>query len=243
MCVFNSIQCIFQCKSFDESIANVCEHALEKLNSIFVHCDATVLQAAADACKHMLESQMTVPLLSMFIFFGDFCKHFEHNWLVFFFIGKYPLLTVFETGTSSRWPLKQCAQPLDLSSIFNDDAFSKSHSFWAKSLAIELFKHFDGESLAKVASKQAQFAVSMIPLLVKALLMTKNNADHRTMNAAVNLFFSKNFTKFSSESMEVVIRIDEGSVFVESMLISKSFRFVRLMMTHHMFISTKSQLN
>lgn len=54
-----------QCKSFEETITNVCENALEKLNGIFVHGDATVLKAAADACKHMLESQMAVSLLSM----------------------------------------------------------------------------------------------------------------------------------------------------------------------------------
>lgn len=56
----------FQCNSFEETITNVCEHALEKLNGIFVHGDATVLQAAADACTQMLESQMAVSLLSMF---------------------------------------------------------------------------------------------------------------------------------------------------------------------------------
>lgn len=112
---------------------------------------------------------------------------------------------MFETATGSLWPLKQTGQPLDLAQLFNDEAFSKPHSFWAKSVAIELFKLFDGESLAQVASQQTQFAVSMIPLLVKALLMTKNNAYHQAMNTAVNLFFSKNFAKISSESMEVRI--------------------------------------
>lgn len=112
-------------------------------------------------------------------------------------------MKVFETGTGARWPLKQTEQNLDLSELFNDDAFSKSHSFWVKILAIELFKLFDGESLATVASKQTSFAVSMIPLLVKALLMTNNNANHQSMNTAVNLFFSKNFAKISTDSMEV----------------------------------------
>lgn len=122
-------------------------------------------------------------------------------------VDNYPLLRVFETGTGAHWPLKQTEQHLDLSTLFNDDAFSKSHSFWVKILAIELFKLFDGESLAKVASKQTSFAVSMIPLLVKALLMTKSNADLKAMNDAVNLFFSKNFAKISSVSMEVKIII------------------------------------
>lgn len=113
-------------------------------------------------------------------------------------------MRVFETGTGTLWPLKQTDQQIDdLSKLFNDDAFSKPYSFWVKSMAIELFKLFDGESLAKVASKQTQFAVSMIPLLVKALLMTRNDAYHHAMYTAVNLFFAKNFAKISSESMEV----------------------------------------
>lgn len=190
----------------------MCEHALEKLNGILVHSDATVLQAAADACKHMLESQGAVSLLRMFQFiysvsFIRFIFEFKklHKFQTFF-VGNYPLLKVFETGTGARWPLKQIEQQLDLSKLFNDDAFSKPHSFWVKSVAIELFKLFDGESLAKVASKQTQFAVSMIPLLVKALLMTKNSTYLQALNTAVNLFFSKNFAQISSESMEVMIR-------------------------------------
>lgn len=110
---------------------------------------------------------------------------------------------MFETGAGARWPLKQIDKPLDLTKLFNDDAFSETHSYWVKRLAIELFTLFDGESLAQVASKQTQFSVSMIPLLVKALLMTKNKAYHDSMNAAVDLFFSKNFEKLSTESMEV----------------------------------------
>lgn len=62
-----SFHLMFQCNSFDVAIANVCEHALEKLNGILVHSDVTVLQAAADACKQLLESRMAVSLSSMSI--------------------------------------------------------------------------------------------------------------------------------------------------------------------------------
>lgn len=123
-------------------------------------------------------------------------------WL--YFIGKYPHLKVFETGTETRWPLKQTENQSNLAQLFQDDAFSYSYSFWVKSLAIELFKLFESESLAKVAATQTPFAVSMIPLLVKALLLTKNNANHDVLNTGVNLFFSKHFTKLSTVPMEVI---------------------------------------
>lgn len=173
-----------------------------------------------------------------------------------FFVGNYPLLKVFETGTGARWPLKQIEQQLDLSKLFNDDAFSKPHSFWVKSVAIELFKLFDGESLAKVASKQTQFAVSMIPLLVKALLMTKNSTYLQALNTAVNLFFLKNFAQISSESMEVMIRWKQTTnwEFRISELINCStnqmhfsvfsFRLtIKRLNPHRTFISTKCQSN
>lgn len=51
------------CKSFDEAVTNLCELALEKLNGIFIHSDATVLAAAALACEHMLQSNVAVSFL------------------------------------------------------------------------------------------------------------------------------------------------------------------------------------
>lgn len=68
--IAQSFRLIFQCDSFDGAITNVCEHALEKLNGILVHSDATVLREAADACKQLLESRMAVPLSSMSIAFA-----------------------------------------------------------------------------------------------------------------------------------------------------------------------------
>lgn len=127
----------------------------------------------------------------------------QHKNYVFPVVENYPLLRVFETGVINQHPLMQRADQLDLTKIFNDVAFSKSHSYWAKSLAIELFTLFRAESLAQVAATQTPFAVAMIPLIVKVLLMTKSQTYHDALNTAVNRFFSENFKSFSSHSLEV----------------------------------------
>lgn len=44
-------------------MTNLCELALEKLNAIFIHSDATVLQAASDACEQILKSRKAVTFL------------------------------------------------------------------------------------------------------------------------------------------------------------------------------------
>lgn len=119
------------------------------------------------------------------------------------FVGKYPLLSVFETGAVTQLPLEQQSRNLDLLKLFNDDNFIKPFSYWVKSLAIELFTFFNNETLASVASKQTLFSVSMVPLLVKALLTTKNKKHYDELNTAVKLFFSKTSGTLAAEPMEV----------------------------------------
>lgn len=114
-------------------------------------------------------------------------------------------MSVFETGAVTDLPLKNQNGNLDLLKLFSDDAFKKGHTFWVKSLAIELFTFFDGASLASVAALQTSFAVSMVPLLIKALLTTTNKSHCNALKKAVDLFFAQNFNKLTSESMEVII--------------------------------------
>lgn len=193
---------LFQCKSFEDAVSNLCEHAMEKLNGIFVHSDAIVLQATAKASEHLLKSQMAHSFLCKFVIQTLNVRTIETK-LDLNFAAKYPLLSVFETGTVTPLPLKQKQQQLDLAKLFNDNAFTSVHSYWVKSLAIELFTLFDGDSLAEVAAKQTPFAVAMVPLLVKALLTTRNSNHHQTLNAAIDLFFSKNFTQLSTDQSQV----------------------------------------
>lgn len=121
-------------------------------------------------------------------------------------------MSVFETGAVTPLPLKQKQHQLDLAKLFNDDAFTSMHSYWVKSLAIELFTLFDGKTLAEVAAQQTQFAVAMIPLLVKTLLTTKNQSHHQALNTAINLFFSMNFTKLSSDQNQVTKWLDNRNL-------------------------------
>lgn len=95
-------------------------------------------------------------------------------------------------------------QPLDFESLFSDNAFRKSHSFWVKSLAIELFTIFGGTALAEVAAKQTQFSTVMIPLLIKVLLTTKNANHKQTLNTAINKFFAKTFERLTTNQNEVI---------------------------------------
>lgn len=119
-------------------------------------------------------------------------------------LDKYPLLRVFETGAVTELPLQPSEQqPLDFESLFSDNAFRKSHSFWVKSLAIELFTIFSGNALAEVAAKQTQFSTVMIPLLVKVLLTTKNANHKQTLNMAINRFFAKTFERLTANQNEV----------------------------------------
>ncbi|XP_055323121.1 serine/threonine-protein kinase ATM isoform X2 [Sitodiplosis mosellana] len=176
------------CKTFEDAVSNLCEHALEKLNGIFIHSDATVLQTAAEACKHLLQSQKAVS-----------------------FLDKYPLLKVFETGAVTELPLHQSdQQQLDFEKLFSDNAFRKAHSFWVKSLAIELFTLFSGDPLAQVAAKQTQFSTVMIPLLIKALLTTKNAGHKQTLNTAINRFFAKTFERLTATG-EIVANETQSS--------------------------------
>lgn len=116
------------------------------------------------------------------------------------------MLAVFETGAVTQLPLKQRDDEFALMDLFKDDAFAKAHSFWVKSLAIELFKFFGGESLASVAAQQTPFSVAMIPLLIKTLLTTKNKNHNDALNTAVNRFFSKTFERLVTEPMEVRVQ-------------------------------------
>lgn len=140
-------------------------------------------------------------------------------------------------------PLKEQAQQLDILKLFNDDAFAKAYSFWVKSLAIELFKFFDGESLASVASKQTLFSVAMVPLLIKTLLTTKNKDNHDALNTAVNLFFSKTFEKLSVETAEIDCNVAEVSpVYLNKVSIKLMLNVVECIRIHNQHSPTESQL-
>lgn len=43
---------------------------MEKLNGIFIHSDATVLQTAAEACRHLLQSHKAVSFLGISVQFS-----------------------------------------------------------------------------------------------------------------------------------------------------------------------------
>lgn len=60
----NCLLVILQCKSFDGAVLYLCEHLLEKLNGIFIHSDATVLQAAAEASRYLLQSKVAMYWIS-----------------------------------------------------------------------------------------------------------------------------------------------------------------------------------
>lgn len=114
-------------------------------------------------------------------------------------------MKVFETGAVTELPLQPSdQQPLDFESLFSDNAFRKSHSFWVKSLAIELFTMFSGNALAEVAAKQTQFSTVMIPLLVKVLLTTTNANHKQALNTAINRFFAKTFERLTTTQNEVM---------------------------------------
>lgn len=113
------------------------------------------------------------------------------------------MLKVFETGAVADLPLCQSDHQLDLEKLFSDDAFRNEHGFWVKSLAIELFTLFKSDPLAQIAAKQTQFSTAMIPLLIKALLTTKNPGHHKALNAAVNRFYAKTFEKLSGTGEQV----------------------------------------
>ncbi|XP_031619505.1 serine/threonine-protein kinase ATM [Contarinia nasturtii] len=169
------------CNEFDEAVSNLCEHAMDKLNGIFIHSDATVLQAAAEASIHLLESS----------------KASE-------FLVQYPLLGVFETSAVRQIPLKLSENNLDFEKLFNDNAFHSSHSIWVKQLAVELFTLFGNEPLAHVAAKQTSFSTAMVPLLIKTLLTTKNANYYRTLEKAIKSFFQKTFENLSANKINEI---------------------------------------
>lgn len=119
------------------------------------------------------------------------------------FLDNYPLLKIFETGIVAQMPLNQNEQTLDLEKLFSDNGFCSKHTFWVKSLAIEMFTLFGSEPLAQVAAKQSQFSTAMVPLLFKALLTTNNSAHLCSLNSAINVFFSKTLETFNADAMEV----------------------------------------
>lgn len=171
---------------------------MEKLNGFFIHSDATLLQTAAEACRHLLTSRTAVTFLGNSLFL---LNPVILNLFFIHLLEKYPLLKVFETGIVTELPLHQNEQQLNFEKLFSDDAFRNTHSFWVKSLAIELFTLFNGEPLSEVAAKQTQFSMVMVPLLIKTVLATNNASYHKTLSTAINRFFAKTFEKLSGETV------------------------------------------
>lgn len=110
-------------------------------------------------------------------------------------------MKVFETGAVTQLPLRQSEQQLNFEKLFSDDAFRTEHSIWVKRLATELFELFSGGPLAQIAAKEVQFSTVMIPLLIKALLNTKESSHQITLNIAINRFFAKTFGKLSGDEV------------------------------------------
>lgn len=55
---FNSISDLFKCADFDEATTALYTVSLDMLNSLLLHTDARVLQAVANACAHLLQTDI-----------------------------------------------------------------------------------------------------------------------------------------------------------------------------------------
>lgn len=143
------------------------------------------------------------------------------------------MLGVFGTGAVTQLPLKQQTCDFGLLELFSDVAFAKAHSYWVKSLAIELFKFFGGDSLALVAAKQTPFSVAMIPLLIKALLTTKNENHIDALNKAVNRFFSKTFERIVAEPTDEVQVGGTSPVYLNKVSIKLMLNVVECIRIHN----------
>lgn len=144
-----------QCETVEHAIANLCEYTIEKLDCLFLHGNAMVLQVAAKACYRLLESKLGIELAGKFIYI-IFILISNMKKICFSLIGKYPLLKVFQKSAQAvkAYPLEYMQHNLDLTQLFSENSMNQSHSIWIKNLAIELFKLFDGEYLAEVAATQ-----------------------------------------------------------------------------------------
>lgn len=139
---------------------------------------------------------------------------------------------MFETGATDQLPLKQKNEEHNFEQRFSDAAFKSTHSFWVKSLAIDLFTHFESEPLAGIAAKQTQFSTAMVPLLFKTVLTTENATKHQALNEAINLFFSKTFDKLNAKD-EAQQSEPNTPVYLDKMSIKLMLKVVECIRMHN----------
>lgn len=191
--------------TFDSAIKNLVKIAMDQLNNLLMHPNASVMKVASDAIRFLLKTKVGQSLAE-----------------------NYTYLSIFKPSSlSSQIPSLPYYKPPEnkslasLEQIFHEEQLS-THLTWIKRFTVELLEFFGDEYLKEVVSMQLTFAEAILPTLIQMILAYNKTSSQNVLQATVVMYFKKHFdyvnSKSSTNSSSVQKSIYLNRATVKSML-------------------------
>ena len=197
--VYEKIDSLTQCQKM------ICTAALDQMETMVLHENPRIFEAASAACYSMLETASSEDYKPSF-----YLRPFHTN-------------TISQRSLFYEQPKE--GKSLDLVKIIKDDEYS-SYKTWIKRIAGTMILFAGNKSLEKVSSAQQSFAELMSPLMLQLLLCYNDETVNESIISGINYFFDESCEKLNYP------KVNEGSIYLNKLAIRQMLKLVECIRIH-----------
>lgn len=197
--IYKDMESVVKCQE------TICQAALEKMETIVMHTDPRIFEAASKACYHMLESTSS--------------KNYKLS------IYLRPFNTNTSSGTGIFYETVSQTKKLNFIGTFKKNEFS-SYQMWIKGLVSSMLIFVGDKTLEPVASAQTTFSETLSPMLFQLLLMYDEEQVNKEIIEGIDFFFAEAAVKISHP------KANEGSNYLNKLAIKQIIKLVECIRIH-----------
>lgn len=198
--IYHKIESLAQCQKL------ICSMALDQMETLILHHNPKIFEAASDASYHMLSSASSQGYQA-----SVYLRPFQTNTI---------------TSRNLFYEKSPTDKTLNFVVLLKEEEYS-TYKTWIKRVTGLMLTFAGDKKLEQVSNTQKSFAELMAPLMMQLLLCYNDPTVNESINAGINYFFEE-----SSEKLNYPERVNEGSMFLSKLAIRQMLKLTECIRTH-----------